>query len=194
MKSILFFLIFACAVPPKSAGFFEDDETTGDSMYHLAAETCHADVEGWSSISHLMEMEVIDFVNDMRSQQQDCRSEGQFPPVHPLKYEPHLQCSSRYHSHWMAENGSLNHDSPGGDLGNDLYQRVENANYNGYAVGENIAAGYDSARSVVRGWMESDGHCSIIMSPDAEDIGVGYFMDESTVYLHWWTLNVGSVF
>ena len=146
-------------------------------------ETCHSDIEGWSSVSHQMEMEVIDLVNEMRSQQQDCRTEGQFPPVHPLKYEPHLQCSSRYHSLWMAENVSLNHDSPGGDLGNDFYQRVENANYSGYAVGENIAAGYDS-KSVVLGWMESDGHCSIIMSPDAEDIGVGYFMDEGSVYLH----------
>ena len=49
-------------------------------------------------------------------------------------------------------------------------------------------------KATARGWMESDGHCSIIMSPDAKDIGVGYFMDENTLYLHWWTLNVGTVF
>lgn len=194
MTQLFLLFLIACAAPPKSAGFFEDDETSNAAAYSAAAETCHSDIEGWSSVSHQMEMEVIDLVNEMRSQQQDCRTEGQFPPVHPLKYEPHLQCSSRYHSLWMAENVSLNHDSPGGDLGNDFYQRVENANYSGYAVGENIAAGYDSARGVVRGWMESDGHCSIIMSPDAEDIGVGYVMDEGSVYLHWWTLNVGSVF
>ena len=81
MTTILFFLVFACAVSPKSAGFFEDNETMGGSTYSAAAETCHADVEGWSSISHLMEMEVIEVVNDMRSQQQDCRSEGHRPGV-----------------------------------------------------------------------------------------------------------------
>ena len=64
----------------KSAGFFEDDETSNAATYSATAETCHSDIEGWSSVSHQMEMEVIDLVNEMRSQQQDCRTEGQFFP------------------------------------------------------------------------------------------------------------------
>jgi uncharacterized protein YkwD len=191
MSSFYFLYLLACAEPSKSAGFFDTEDSKGKDP---ESENCHVDIEGWPSSSYQMEMEVIERVNEMRSIEQDCRTEGIFSPTPPLKYEPHLQCSSRYHARWMAENEELNHDSFGGDLGDDFYQRVESTNYVGYAIGENIAAGYDTSRSVVRGWMDSDGHCSIIMSPDAKDIGVGYFMDENTLYLHWWTLNVGTIF
>jgi uncharacterized protein YkwD len=191
MLTYTVFSIISCAEPPKSAGLFGGDEA---QQMDPASENCHNALTDWPSDSHLMEMEVIDWVNNMRSSEQDCRTEGTFLPTHPLKYEPHLQCSSRYHSLWMSENNELNHDSFGGDLGNSFFQRVENAKYEGYAVGENIAAGYDTARSVVMGWMSSDGHCSIIMSPAAEEIGIGYVFNENTLYFHWWTLNVGSIY
>ena len=58
----------------------------------------------------------------------------------------------------MAEHDDLSHDSPGGDLGEDFYERATSASYSGIAVGENVAAGYDSSKSVVDGWMMSDGH------------------------------------
>ncbi|MGH2898428.1 MAG: CAP domain-containing protein, partial [Solirubrobacteraceae bacterium] len=39
-------------------------------------------------------------------------------------------------------------------------------------VGENIAMGYPTARTVVLGWMASGGHCRNVLSP-ARNLGVG---------------------
>lgn len=41
------------------------------------------------------------------------------------------------------------------------------------AVGENVAAGYESAEAVVMGWMCSPGHRKNIMSCDFGEIGIG---------------------
>lgn len=40
-------------------------------------------------------------------------------------------------------------------------------------VGENIAAGYRSAASVVRAWLNSPGHRANILNPDFTRIGLG---------------------
>jgi uncharacterized protein YkwD len=89
----------------------------------------------------------------------------------------------------MAETDSFSHDSPGGDLGDDPWERIDSTEFSGQAVGENIAMGYGSAASVVQGWMDSDGHCSNIMNADATLMGVGYFAGGS--YGHYWTQNFG---
>jgi uncharacterized protein YkwD len=90
----------------------------------------------------------------------------------------------------MAETGNFEHESPGGDLGEDPWERMTNAGFTGTEVGENIAAGYDSPEAVVAGWMDSDGHCSNIMNGAATLIGVGYYRGGG--YYHYWTQDFGS--
>ena len=52
-------------------------------------------------------------------------------------------------------------------------------------AGENIAKGYQSAESVVRGWMNSSGHRANILNPSFKTIGVGAYTDsKGTIY---WT-------
>jgi uncharacterized protein YkwD len=91
----------------------------------------------------------------------------------------------------MGQNEILEHDSPGGDLGGDPWERITNAGFSGYATGENVAAGYTGPVDVVDGWMSSDGHCSIIMDPNATHAGVGYYYIQ-TAFMHYWTLNTGT--
>ena len=40
-------------------------------------------------------------------------------------------------------------------------------------MGENIAVGFQTPASVVRGWMGSTGHCQNILNPDYADVGTG---------------------
>ena len=108
----------------------------------------------------------------------------------PLTMEAHLQCAARYHSYWMAENDVFEHESPGGNLGDDPWERMTAAGYPGFGVGENIAAGYADPTSVVAGWMDSDGHCSNILNGDATEIGVGYYAGGS--WGTYWTQDFGS--
>lgn len=50
--------------------------------------------------------------------------------------------------------------------------------------GENIAAGYTSASSVVTAWMGSPGHRANILSGGYDGVGIGYFAGGP--YLHYW--------
>ena len=168
------------------------EEVTEEESYPIdVAESCHPSLEGWSDSWYGIEVATLEEINKRRAEPADCRTQGTFEPAPPLEMDPHLQCSSRFHSLWMSENELLEHDSPGGDLGDDPWQRIANAGFTGAPTGENIAAGYATPRDVVQGWMDSDGHCSIIMSPMSTVAGVGYYNAQQG-YIHYWTLNTGA--
>jgi len=52
--------------------------------------------------------------------------------------------------------------------------RVRAVGYHEKLVGENIAYGPKSADEVVRGWLDSPGHCENIMDPRFAEMGVAY--------------------
>ena len=55
-----------------------------------------------------------------------------------------------------------------------------------YSVaGENIAGGYETAASVVNGWMNSPGHRANMLDPGFTHMGVGY-LQKNTGYRHFW--------
>ncbi len=57
-------------------------------------------------------------------------------------------------------------------------------------VGETIAAGYRSPKSVVTAWMGSPGHYAILMHSKMREIGVGYAV--GGYYRRYWTADLGS--
>lgn len=85
-----------------------------------------------------------------------------------LRRDGRLNAASRLHSFDMAARDFFDHTNPDGQ---DPSDRAAAQGYPG-GVGENIAAGYANARSVVVGWMASGGHCANILS-GAVDLGVG---------------------
>ena len=179
-KNIIFFLLltFAC-----------DDGSLPEE------ELCHPDAYGWPNDWSEYENEVLSLINELRGEGATCfDSEGNgtdYPSADPLEMEPNLRCAARVHSKWMTENG-MQHDSPGGPLGDDPWERMENAGYEGNPMSENIAAGYSTPEDVVAGWMSSTaGHCTAIMNENTNQIGVGYAQDSDADYSHFWTLDFG---
>lgn len=168
----------------------EDDTTTQSEDPIVWEEDCHPELEGWRGAWASKEDQVVELINEARATPTDCGSYGTYAAAGPVEMEANLRCASRYHSLWMAQTNSFSHESPGGDLGEDPWERIDSTAFDGFAVGENIAAGYDGARGVVEGWLDSDGHCANLMNPDATLTGVGYYAGGS--YGHYWTQNFGQ--
>ena len=153
------------------------------------AEACHDALLDWPGGWTDKEEDIVDLINEARAAGANCGSYGNYSPTGPVEMDPDLQCAARYHSLWMAEENAFDHDSPGGDLGDDPWERIDSTDFNGSAVGENIAAGYASAKDAVDGWIDSDGHCANLMNPQATLTGVGYYSGGS--WGHYWTQNFG---
>jgi uncharacterized protein YkwD len=68
--------------------------------------------------------------------------------------------------------------------------------WTGSTVGENIAAS-SSDRTltyVMNMWLDSPGHCALIMSPNFTHAGIGsgHDLDNRYTYQHFWTLDFGG--
>ena len=63
----------------------------------------------------------------------------------------------------------FNHVSPDGMQ---PFVWAERRGYDYSAIGENLAAGYRGATSVVSGWMHSPGHRANILGPNFDEVGV----------------------
>ena len=186
MTFVFFLHLLACKSVEKG---FEFSGAGGESS--SSASNCHPDLASWSAQANDFEYRVIELINQRRSQDADCRTGGYFNAAQPLRNHVKIQCAARYHALWMSQNDVLSHDSPGGALGFDFWQRAESAGYEGWVVGENVAAGYASPEDVVAGWMSSDGHCANIMEPTAQEIGVGYRYEPVSSMLYFWSMTTG---
>lgn len=163
--------------------------TTGD----VPATPVCTPVSNWPAQAAMFETEVLRLVNENRAKGWNCDTQGQKPAAGPLKMEPTLRCSARLHSKDMADQMYFAHE---GRDGSDPGSRMTAAGYVGRTWGENIAKGQTTPEQVVQGWMDSDGHCSNIMSGMFNLIGVGYFAGaasntrfNSELY---WTQNFGA--
>lgn len=81
----------------------------------------------------------------------------------------------------MAHNNYFSHTSPSHGSPFDM-MRAYGINYR--SAGENIAKGYNTAQSVVNGWMNSPGHRANILNSSFNTLGVGYYKLGNTAY---WT-------
>lgn len=112
----------------------------------------------------------------------------------PLKYDPLLEKAAQSHVEDMDASGRyLKHTGSDGSSPED---RIKSTGYqaawhdlgNGswrYVSQENAAAGQNSAAEVVDAWMNSDGHRAAIMDPHAEEIGVGFEIDNVSGRTYW---------
>ena len=60
------------------------------------------------------------------------------------------------------------------------------------STGENIAAGQNSASSVVTAWMNSTGHRANILSGSFDKLGVGYTQNAAGTYQYYWVQMFGG--
>jgi uncharacterized protein YkwD len=80
-----------------------------------------------------------------------------------------LNTAAAVHSADQAARNQMTHT---GSDGSNAGDRISAAGYQAGTWGENVAAGYTSASSVVAGWMGSSGHRANILNPAFTQIGV----------------------
>jgi uncharacterized protein YkwD len=170
-----------------------DTDTDTDADTDDPAEACHPSAVGWPEEWAAVEVQLMDLVNEARAAGADCGDAGVFEAAGPLIMEPRLRCAARVHSLDMGTRGFFGHESPdGGPLGGDPWERVANAEYEGFLLGENIAAGFESAGGTFDGWIGSSGHCAKLMNPAASETGVGYASVDGSPWTSYWTQNYGT--
>lgn len=167
---------------------YEVEETTppvgGD-----VPDTPHcAPVANWPADWAQLEEEVLVLTNQMRAQGASCGGQW-YGPTGPVTMHPVLRCSARLHSLDMATNGFFSHDNL---QGVSAFDRMAGAGYDYSTAGENIAAGQTSAADVIQAWLDSPGHCQILMHPNFEHLGVGYAYQDASHYRRYWTQNFGA--
>ena len=89
----------------------------------------------------------------------------------PLRTNKPLTQAAEAHAADMVAKHYFAHDSLDG---RSPFDRMKAAGFRGGAMAENIAVGYTSAASVVKGWMNSPGHRANILNCSYTMIGIGY--------------------
>ena len=88
----------------------------------------------------------------------------------PYGWSSELAVASQRHAEDMVAQDYFSHTSLDG---REFGDRAVDANYDGSPRGENIAAGQQSAESVMDSWMNSEGHRNNILSTSSNEIGIG---------------------
>jgi uncharacterized protein YkwD len=131
---------------------------------------------------------LLEQLNSARSTARQCGSQS-FAAAAPLVWNATLGSTAEAHSRAMANNNFFDHQDPDGRTPGD---RAELAGYSGQRIGENIAAGLDTPRKVVDGWLASPGHCANLMNPQFGELGAAYANDPKSDAGIYWTALFGA--
>jgi uncharacterized protein YkwD len=118
----------------------------------------------------LLARRALELVNDARARGTRC-GERSFGPAPPVRLSETLASVAFGHAADMAKHNYFEHQDLAGRSPAD---RVRAVGYREKLVGENIAYGPKSPEEVVRGWLESPGHCENIMDPRFAEMGIAY--------------------
>lgn len=132
--------------------------------------------------------QLLALINDARAKPHQCGSQ-RFNATAPLAWNALLASAADGHSRDMANKNYFDHKDRDGYMPGD---RAELAGYIARQVGENIAAGQDSARKVVDAWLASPGHCANLMNPQSRELGAGYATDPKSDGGIYWTAMMGA--
>jgi uncharacterized protein YkwD len=110
----------------------------------------------------------LQLVNDVRARGVRCGARA-FAPAPPVALSGALADVALGHAADMARNSYFEHTDLSGRTAAD---RVRAAGYRERLVGENSAYGPRSVDEVVRGWLDSPGHCENIMDPRFAEMGI----------------------
>jgi uncharacterized protein YkwD len=111
--------------------------------------------------------------------------------VPPLRENEALDEASFSHAYDMSSNHYFAHDSPTGVT---PWKRMHDAGYTFATAGENIAAGYATAATVVDGWMKSPDHRANILNPTFRELGAAYSLSlhDPLGYAKYWVQGFGA--
>lgn len=127
--------------------------------------------------------------NAARAVDQDCGEFGKMPAVAPVKRNSVLDRAAWLHAEDMVYHNFFSHE---GSDGSRVSERVASVQYTGIPVGENLAATFRSPEGVVQGWLDSDSHCRILMSPHAVEAGFAVLAgDKNNDFAEYWVQVFG---
>jgi uncharacterized protein YkwD len=107
----------------------------------------------------------------------------------PLARAPELDLAALRHVSDMARGDFLSHT---GSDGSSSATRVRETGYPALTCGENVAAGYPTAESVMAGWMRSPPHRANILNARFTEIGIAVVYRPGTRYGTYWTQVFGA--
>ncbi|MDN5398280.1 MAG: CAP domain-containing protein [Pseudomonas sp.] len=131
---------------------------------------------------------LLDLINTARAEPRQCGTQA-FNATAPLSWNDTLAGAANSHTRNMANGNFFDHLDPDGRTPGD---RAELAGYIAKNIGENIAAGLDTPRKVVDGWLASPGHCANLMNPQFRELGAAYAMDPKSDAGIYWTGLFGT--
>ena len=112
--------------------------------------------------------------------------------LRPLSGSSSLEASAAWKARHMAAYRYLGHDDPAPPVARGVSARLAACGYpvSSSGWGENVAAGYRTAASVMAGWLGSAGHRANIENPSFTVVGIGAAADASgAVY---WVQDFGT--
>jgi uncharacterized protein YkwD len=122
----------------------------------------------------------LDLINDYR------RKNG----AGALSLENHLGAAAEHHSKDMAKKNYFSHKLSNGDSPE---KNIERFGYTHWTfMGENIAAGFETADKVFDAWKHSKEHDKNMRNKDFKDIGIGRAFDKHSKYGWYWTTTFGA--
>ncbi len=131
---------------------------------------------------------VVELVNQARAHGAKC-GERSFAPAPPLRFSRMLADVAHDHAADMAAHGYFEH----ADLtGHTPADRVRASGYREKLVGENIAYGPQTADEVVKGWMDSPGHCENIMDARFAEMGVAFALGRAGHQALYWVQELAT--
>lgn len=131
--------------------------------------------------------DLLDRVNAVRATAHACGGTT-YPAAPPLTWNTDAEQAARTQALYLQGNNLFTHTGAGGSSVGD---RLTAAGYAWNAVGENIAAGYPDAASVVAGWVASPGHCANLSNAAYADLGVALQPGTgSNTYSDYWVMVV----
>ena len=131
---------------------------------------------------------LLELINSARAQPRQCGTQA-FSATTPLAWNATLASAALDHTRSMANNNFFDHKDRDGRTPGD---RAELAGYSGQLVGENIAAGQDTPRKVLDGWLTSPGHCANLMNQQFSELGAAYAVDPKSDAGIYWTSLFGA--
>lgn len=97
---------------------------------------------------------------------------------------------------WMAQDMAVyNYFSHTSLDGRSPTERMADAGYPATTTwaGENLAAGQNTPREVLNGWINSPGHYAVLTNPHYRAIGLGRAYSAGSTYKTYWAANFGGV-
>jgi uncharacterized protein YkwD len=184
---------FVLSITGRESACDDGADNDGDGATDCEDRDCFSascsPIDEWPAEWVALEWQMLEEVNRRRAAGATCDTDV-FGPAVALEMDSVIRIAARNHSLDMGMQNYFEHDSLDG---REFGDRMTEAGFRGeYPWGENIAAGYETAREAVDNLMASPGHCRNIMEPAYRTIGIGFAIVEGSEYTEYWTQDFAA--